>query len=164
MTRNRSGIEISKGSYLTLWVLCCTALFLAACQRPIIQKGAGGTRTAAPTEPGNPINTALPLATPYAAQPAAGICGETPELEIVEAQVWPDIPSPRCLRVLPDQRLRLVNRTPEAIRWELGAFAGIIDTQSEAILPQPFGQFLAPGVHILQTSPYSGPEIWVIGE
>jgi len=164
MNRNRYGIEISKGCYLALWVLCCTALSLAGCQRSSIQGAAEGTRTAAPTEPGSATSTALPLATPYAAQPAAGICGEAPELEVVEAQVWPDVPSPRCLRVLPDQRLRLVNRTPEAIRWKLGAFAGIIDTQSEAILPQPLGQFLAPGVHILQTSPYSGPEIWVIGE
>lgn len=164
MTRNQSRIEINKGFYLTLWVLCCTALFLAACQRPGIQEEAGVTRTAAPTEPGSVINTALPLATPYASLPAAGICGEAPELEVVEAQVWPDIPSPRCLRVLPDQRLRLVNRTPEAIRWELGSFAGKIDPQSEAILPRPFGQFLAPGVHFLQVSPYSGPEIWVIGE
>lgn len=50
------------------------------------------------------------LATPYAMQPAAGICASF-EGEIVEITLNADVPDPRCSEVRPDQKLRVINHT-----------------------------------------------------
>lgn len=152
----------------TIVLLICAisslVLALAGCQGAASADSQVPSQTAESSPALTPTFTPLPLATPYAQQPAAGICGETPEAEIIEVQIWPDIPSPRCMRMLPNQRLRVANRTQETIAWQLGLYDGEIQPGGEETLPMPLGSFLAPGVHRLLTSPYSGPEIWVIEE
>ena len=150
--------------FLLICAITSLVLSLAGCQGAASADSQVSSQTAEPAPALTPTFTPLPLATPYAQQPAAGICGETPHAEIIEVQIWPDVPSPRCMRMLPAQRLRVANRTQETITWQLGIYKGEIQPGGEEILPVPLGSFLAAGVHRLQTSPYSGPEIWVIEE
>jgi hypothetical protein len=150
-----------------------SSLLLAACARftpaalpkdqpataiPVIPTStASPSPTSAPPPP-----AALPLATPYADQPAAGICAEAPGELVVTVEIMPDIPSPRCLKVTPDQRLRVVNRTDAALALKLGSVQASLQPNGETTFEQPFGKLLAPGVHVLDASPYFGPEIVLV--
>ncbi|OGY91072.1 MAG: hypothetical protein A3B31_01460, partial [Candidatus Komeilibacteria bacterium RIFCSPLOWO2_01_FULL_53_11] len=48
------------------------------------------------------------------ATPAAGVCGSSSTDE-ARIEITPGIPSPRCMRVVPGQRLLIANKTPEQI-------------------------------------------------
>jgi hypothetical protein len=99
------------------------------------------------------------LATPYADSPAAGICAEAPGEAVISVEIFPDIPSPRCLKVTADQKLQVINRTDSALQLSLGRLEQKLQPQAETVLDAPFGDYLAPGVHILRAEPFSGPEI-----
>jgi hypothetical protein len=99
------------------------------------------------------------LATPYADSPAAGICAEAPGEAVISVEIFPDIPSPRCLKVSADQKLQVINRTDSALQLSLGRLEQKLQPQAETVLDAPFGDYLAPGVHILRAEPFSGPEI-----
>lgn len=107
-------------------------------------------------------NTAqsLALATPYAQQPAAGICASF-EGEIVEVTLNPDIPDPRCSKVRPDQKLNVINKTQNTLEVSIGRFTVSLAPGAETQFDTPFGEYLAPGVHQLLVSPCCGPEIWL---
>ncbi len=102
------------------------------------------------------------LATPYADSPAAGICAETPGEATVSVEIFPDSPSPRCLKVNASQKLQVVNRSGVTIQLSLGRLERTLQPQAETILDAPFGDYLAPGIHILLAEPYAGPEIWLL--
>ncbi len=102
------------------------------------------------------------LATPYADSPAAGICAEAPGEAVISVEIFPDIPSPRCLKVSADQKLRVVNRTDSALQLSLGRLEQTLQPQAETVLDAPFADYLAPGVHILRAEPFSGPEILLV--
>ncbi len=120
-------------------------------------------QTAAPSPTSLPPTlAALPLATPYSDQPAAGICAEFPGEPVVTVEIMPDIPAPRCLKVTAEQRLRVVNRTDSALALKLGDLPASLQTNTEYTFDQPFGKLLAPGVHVLEAAPYFGPEIWLV--
>lgn len=106
-------------------------------------------------------NPPIELATPYALQPAAGICGGPLDDEFASVEIRPDIPSPRCLQVSADQKLRVVNRTDEVLSIKLGRLTGQINPGEALTLDEPFGNILRPGVHLLTASPFSGPELWL---
>lgn len=114
-----------------------------------------------PTETIAATTTPRELATPYALQPAAGICGGAIDEEIASVEIWPDIPSPRCLQVSADQKLRVVNRTNEVLSIKLGRLTGQIKPGEFLTLDEPFGNILEPGVHLLTVSPFGGPELWL---
>ncbi len=101
------------------------------------------------------------LTPPDAATPAAGICPPA-NGDVVTLVLERDAPAPRCVAVTGDQRLELVNATTAGTVF----FAGHrIDLAAGATaqLDQPFGAFLAPGVHRVQAEQYagSGPEVWL---
>ena len=102
------------------------------------------------------------LATPYAMQPAAGICAIF-EGDIVEVTLNADVPDPRCSKVRPDQKLRVINKTQNTLEVSIGSFTTSLQPGAETNFDTPFGEYLAPGVHQLLVSPCCGPEIWLEG-
>ena len=130
-------------------------LGLAAC------KGSGEEPIQAPSIPPIGITaTTKTLATPYAQQPAAGICASF-EGEMVTVTVFPDIPDPRCSKVRADQKLTVINQTQNTIQVTIGEFTTSLEPGDKTIFDTPFGEYLAPGVHQLQVSPCCGPELWL---
>jgi hypothetical protein len=101
-----------------------------------------------------------PLATPYSDVPAAGICAEA-EDPVVVVTIHPDIPDPRCTRVRPDQTLKVVNQTDGQIQILIGTFEATLEPGAAAVFDVPFGEYLAPGVHLVQVQPCCSPTLWL---
>jgi hypothetical protein len=102
----------------------------------------------------------LTLATPYAIQPASGICASS-ETETIVVTINPDIPDPRCSKVRPDQTLSVVNNTMNTLQVSIGTFNFSLLPQAEYTIQVAFGEYLLPGVHQLSVSPCCGAEIWL---
>ncbi|KKT58644.1 MAG: hypothetical protein UX91_C0006G0181 [Candidatus Amesbacteria bacterium GW2011_GWB1_47_19] len=96
-----------------------------------------------------------------AIDPASGICRDYPDSEIAEVAISEDIPDPKCMKVLPGQRLKVVNKANVEINIYLGDLKFKIASGSAYTAERSFGEFLAPGVHVPVVAPLSGPEIWV---
>jgi len=99
--------------------------------------------------------------------PAAGICDYQSE-DAVIVTINESGPSPRCIKVKPNQYLKVQNNTEKTVRVGFEnapktLFPSMVDIKiySEYIFSKKFGEYLEPGVHILQASPYGGPEIWL---
>jgi hypothetical protein len=108
--------------------------------------------------------TTQPLATPYAQEPASGICAEF-EGSLVSVSLRPDVPDPRCVRVRADQHLSIKNDTDQYLQVSIGGFQAELAPGQEIAFETPFGEYLAPGVHQLTTSATpGGSEIWLVGE
>ncbi len=133
------------------------ALGLAACQRATVAlTNAAPTPTIAFTTQPNI------LATPYAQDPAAGICASF-EGEVVTITLDPDVPDPRCSKVRPDQKLSVINRTQKTLEVSIGSFTTSLKPGAETQFDTPFGEYLASGVHQLRVSPCCGAELWLEG-
>jgi len=102
------------------------------------------------------------LATPVSQEPAAGICGSV-DGAVVEFRIEPGIPDPRCARVRPDQHLKVMNKTDGPLDLVIGTFSFHLEPGDEFTIEVPFGEYLAPGVHLLQVLPCCGPEFWLEG-
>jgi hypothetical protein len=102
------------------------------------------------------------LATPYALRPAAGICASF-ESELVVVTLNPDVPDPRCSKVRPDQKLKVINQTQITLQVSLGNFLASLVPGAVVVFDTPIGDYLATGVHQLQVSPCCGPELWLEG-
>lgn len=78
-------------------------------------------------------------------------------------QINVDTPSPRCEVVTPEQRLRVVNTTDGPVRVRLAHIAVRLGPRQDLTIDQPFGAYLAPGVHDLAISAYAGggAELWL---
>jgi hypothetical protein len=100
------------------------------------------------------------LATPYSMQPAAGICAmfDGPSVEIT---INVDMPSPRCAKIRPDQILTVINATSSTIRFSTGRFSSTVLPGQQSTIDLPFGDYLAPGVHLISVTPYFGAELWL---
>jgi hypothetical protein len=72
------------------------------------------------------------------------------------------MPMPRCQEVLPEQLLQVTNHTDDTLLISLGDFERRLEPGEAVTLDKPFGSYLAPGVHRLQVSLYSGPELFLI--
>lgn len=116
---------------------------------------------------GNENHTAMPTspptrATPYAAEPAAGICAtfQGPWATLTLAQTMPD---PRCLKVQPDQRLVVINQGNDVTTVTLASFSARLGPGERVVFDTPFGSYLAPGVHIIRASRYGGggSDLWL---
>ncbi len=132
--------------------------------------------TGSPTEIVRPIQTVAPMSdTPTVAStsvptsiaahlkpadsdtPASGICASS-DGDIVQATLTTDgPPMPRCLKVTAAQRLKIINGTTAAVRISLGHFDVEIPAGGQAVLDEPVGEYLAPGVHLM----VNGPEVWL---
>lgn len=136
--------------------------------------GGGGSTKPTPTPASPTSTTALPttsatatveLAPAGSEFPASGVCPEPPGGTVVTWVINPDIPSPRCNQIRPDQTVAFVNETEETIQIQLGPYPLAITSGSTGEIDQPVGNYLAPGVHVAHASIYggqSGPEVWVI--
>ncbi len=117
--------------------------------------------TASATSTTPPVVATATLVPADSDAPAAGICAKA-EGEWATVQIAPDTPSPRCLKVTREQRLKVINGTAASVQIQLGPFTLELQPGTEGSLEAPFGDYLAPGVHHLMVSPYTGPELWLI--
>jgi hypothetical protein len=131
---------------------------LAACKNTTAE-----VATPTPQPPPAATEKSLPLATPYAQEPAAGICA-SPAGEMVTVSIYPDIPDPRCSQVRADQVLTVINQTQNTLEITLGRFTENLEPGAQISIDTPFGEYLAPGVHQLQVSPCCGAELWLEGK
>ncbi len=137
---------------LRSWIL---VLILAACSHtnlPTAQPSL--TQTSAVPSP------TIALATPYALEPAAGIC-QSFDGTVVTITINVDMPDPRCAKVLPDQTLTVVNTTLSSIQVSIGKFSSTVLPGAEYSITVPFGEYLAVGVHQLTVRPCCGAELWL---
>lgn len=111
---------------------------------------------AVPTEPAHTLKP------PDADLPAAGICADPPEGELVIIQITPGIPDPRCARARPDQKLEVVNATEEPAEVTLAEFEATLGPEERQVFDQPFGAYLAPGVHYVSISTLGNASLWVL--
>jgi hypothetical protein len=139
---------------ITLLLLIFSALVLAACTGEVTSPTATSTSKTIPTQ------TAFTLATPYAQQPAAGICASF-EGEMVVVTLNIDVPDPRCAKVNPDQKLTVINNTQAELGVSIGPYKNTLAPGGQYTIDKPFGEYLAPGVHQLTVTPCCGPEIWL---
>lgn len=94
--------------------------------------------------------------------PAAGVCGRSSK-PLVTIELFPDVPSPRCVEVSGAERLRLVNRSgaygqqASVISVRFAGFAAKIQPNHAVIFAEPFGNYLRPGTHSVEVSGAPGP-------
>jgi hypothetical protein len=147
-------------------VVVLLLLLVAGCNYPLQRE----IPTSAPTSPAarlpSPAATAqvelTPRLTPYALEPAAGICDGPGASETVAIEIMPDAPAPRCIKVSPQQKLVAANRTDAAVTITIGSYQATLQPGAQQLLDVRLGDVYAPGVHVLQVQPYFGPEIWMV--
>lgn len=145
-----SGIaQIKQMMNQPIWLIFLCGWLLSACTL---------TQQNAPVLEQAPLIAPETLATPAAVQPAAGICAEF-EGEIVIMTINPDIPDPRCIKVRPAQKLTVINHRGETLQVRIGPFETTILPEDQYLFDQPFGDYLAPGVHVLDVFPCCGGEL-----
>ena len=105
----------------------------------------------------------LDLATSVADSPAAGICAEF-DTETVTVTIYPDIPDPRCSLIQPEQKLEVVNAREETLLVSIGRLETELGPGESYLFDQPFGEYLAPGVHQIMVQPCCGAELWLKGQ
>jgi hypothetical protein len=102
------------------------------------------------------------LEPPDAVGPTAGSCS-IERGRVGTVRLGPDfVPQPRCLVVRHDQRLRVVNRSGDAIRPRLGKEMALTIPDGGAVTFRgTVGDHLATGVHRLVFTAASAADIWV---
>ncbi len=131
-------------------------LGLSACKQ-------NGSKSIAATPTISATAIPQPLATPYALQPAAGICASF-EGEMVTINLNIDISDPRCSKVTADQKLTVINQTLTTLQVSIGSFNSNLLPGGAYTVDVPFGDYLAEGVHQLQVSPCCSAELWLEGK
>lgn len=105
------------------------------------------------------LHPLMALKPPDSDTPASGICPQF-DGEIVEITINdPPPPSPRCVQVTAEQRLKIINATSAPVRVKLAHFDMEIPPAGDTIFDQNVGDYLAPGVHLM----LNGPEVWLVG-
>jgi len=142
---------------LMIWVIGTVIMIgLSACVQ------ASNVATSETTAPSIEA-TSLPhvLATPYAQEPAAGICAGF-DGDVVTITLNVDVPDPRCAKVRPDQTLKVVNNTASPLTMSIGPFKSALLAANSYSVDVPFGDYLLPGVHQLEVLPCCGAELWLV--
>lgn len=112
----------------------------------------------------------LSLKPKEADRPAAGVCDKQNPIVVVLI-IREDVPMPRCAKVRPDQKIRVVNGTEEKMRIGFKDVSPLVlAPRTIELTPQagytfriPVNQYLEPGIHHLSVSSrLSSPEIWVL--
>lgn len=101
---------------------------------------------------------------PDAKTPASESCGFAEVGDFADITVGQSVSEPRCMKVFPDQILRIKNSTDEKIDFKLGNYRLTINPNRSEMIDYPFRYYLKPGVHRvrLNSSDSLGPEIWVL--
>jgi hypothetical protein len=109
-----------------------------------------------------PVNIAVTgnLKPPDAEQPASGIC-DLANGDVVTININADVPYPRCMKVLSNQRLQVVNATNGPVQVQLAQFDVQLQPDQAQLFDATVGSYLAPGVHWLRVTGGNGPEIWL---
>lgn len=132
---------------LVLFAVLLTACPAASERAPAVH--AVGVETVIPSIPER--------ATPdYIGPGAAGVCGLPAPTELVTVTFELDVPSPRCLVVTGNQRLRMINRFAKHAVGRLGKVEFVVPARGSVILDRPFRDYLMPGGYFLKTNLYSG--------
>ncbi len=121
------------------------------------------TLTTTPTSRPTTTPTAATLVPADSLTPSAGGCQTTPGT-VVTVYANPDVPTPRCVLVRPDQRLRVVNSSalhgspPKTITVGWANYPPrVLRAGQSTTYDKPFGEYLAVGVHNLRLPPlYAG--------
>lgn len=110
-----------------------------------------------------------------AIEPGRHVLGAAPCLGagsdgVASVELFPELPSPRCLLVGPGERILVVNRTgafhrrsavPVTVR--LGSYSARLNPQQAAFFPLPVRAFLATGLHGLRVEGGApGPGVLVV--
>lgn len=144
-----------------LLALILLGYLLSACNLPTQQANAPAAENedTISSLAGAPEDTpVLPLATPIAHSPAAGICARF-EGPTVTTTIHPDIPDPRCAFILAEQVLEVVNNRGETLQVKIGHLQAQLDPGQRHKFELPFGEYLAPGVHRIDVQPCCGAEL-----
>ena len=108
-----------------------------------------------------PVVVSPTLKPAEAIDPATGICRDFPGTDTAAVTITDDVPDPKCLKVLPDQKLKVINKTQTEVSVYLGEVRFKISPGGEYVTDKKLGSFLAPGVHVPVVAPGRGPEIWL---
>jgi hypothetical protein len=175
---------VRRRSPLTLLPLLLTLALLAGCgssgessssstsaksPRHPAEPQAGASRSAPPTERVARAAGASGRLPGRGGRPAAGVCPHS-HAAVVTIELFFDVPSPRCLVVTADQRLRLVNRTAAngqpgtTVSLHFAGFAAKIPPNHAALLDAPVGDYLPPGVSGVPLRGAPAPELWLRGD
>jgi hypothetical protein len=99
-------------------------------------------------------------------QPVAGNCLGPQVGEIATFVLGVDVPRPRCGKVMPAQRLRLVDATSSTINVVFNRKTYSLAPDDATTFPDQFGEIWQPGIHLLRTISdgrrRNGPEIWLV--
>ena len=76
--------------------------------------------------------------------------------------IEPGISSPRCAEMTAGQRMRVVNKSGDAVDVVLAQFQFNLPHEGEKLVDEPVGTYLAPGVHRLNVSPCCPADIVLI--
>lgn len=112
-----------------------------------------------------PTPSVFPILPADSESPAAGICAEAGEEDVVIVEINLDVPSPRCQKVVAGKRLVIKNNTDETLSMWFGKnkeYSFSVSANDEYAIPELVDNLLSPGVHSLYGAPYQGPEIWLI--
>lgn len=101
------------------------------------------------------------LKPPDGDQPAAGIC-DPASGDVVTVNINADVPYPRCMKVLGNQRLQVVNATNGPVQVQLAQFIVQLQPDQAQLFDASFASYLAPGVHWLHVTGGHAPEIWLL--
>jgi hypothetical protein len=160
---------------MTALLVSCS---LVACGATPVTPSANGIRPASPTtgSPVAPVTSQRPettsvgadLVPPDSPTPASGVCPRAAGAQVV-ITANPDTPAPRCVIVTSSQHLKVINASRQLGqpgRTITVSFARFPPRQvavgASTTFDQSFGSYLAPGVHDLHVSLYSGSaEIWL---
>ena len=98
--------------------------------------------------------------------PAAGVC-ELSDGETVRIEIHEDVPSPRCAKILPMQKLEVVNKTGSPITIGFDAKYKelkniLLESEESHIFSRPAEEYFEFGVHHLLSTPHAGPAIWLV--
>ena len=151
---------IKSGSRMIILLLISLAACTESIAEPAVTRSTVEPAVTESTQTSDATPIAFPLATPYAQQPAAGICASF-DGTIVTITINPDIPDPRCAKVKTDQTMKVINNTQNQLEIAIGKFAASLKPGEQTTFDTPFGEYLAPGVHQLQVSPCCGSELWL---
>jgi hypothetical protein len=142
-------------------LITITLALLASCTAHPITPARPSAHPATPATMSTPLSLSTPalpsptLKPPDSTLPAAGICS-TAQDTYAEVLINPDTPAPRCQHIAANQRLRVINHTDHTAEVRLAGHTLTLPPQTEGMIDLPFGDYLAPGVHNLAISTYTG--------